>query len=113
MNPCGPYPEAVYPMKMILIALALTLFCASMSEAGPIGSACMSSSRGSAQPGLCGCIQQVADQTLPSADQRRAAQFFRDPDKAQQVRMSKTDDDNAFWQRYVSFGNAAAEVCQG
>ncbi|OIQ68289.1 hypothetical protein GALL_501190 [mine drainage metagenome] len=99
-------------MKMILFALALTFLCATFADAGPIGAACMDSARNSASSHLCGCIQQVADKILPSADQRRAASFFANPDKAQQVRMSKSSNDNAFWQRYVSFGDAAAQTCQ-
>ncbi|MBI1219761.1 MAG: hypothetical protein GC186_14560 [Rhodobacteraceae bacterium] len=100
-------------MKMILLAFVLTILCASLVEAGPIGSACLRSGNSNASPALCGCIQRVADLTLQRADQRRAAGFFQDPDKAQEVRMSKSDDDNAFWQRYSNFGTAAAANCGG
>ena len=81
--------------------------------AGPISSACNASSRSAATPSLCGCIQQVADQTLRSADQRRVATFFRDPDKAQVMRMSQKQSDDAFWERYVAFGQRAESSCQG
>lgn len=98
-------------MKIFFFAMVLTIICAGIAEAGPIKSACLDSNRGQSAPGLCGCIQQVADMTLQGADQRRAARFFANPDRAQQVRMSSTAADNAFWRRYVSFGDAAAQQC--
>lgn len=93
---------------------ALTLSCvASAAFAGPISSACMASNRNAANARLCSCIQQVADVTLEGADQRRAATFFRDPDKAQKVHMSTTHADDAFWDRYVTFGQQAEASCSG
>ncbi|TMV52565.1 hypothetical protein FGG78_39500 [Thioclava sp. BHET1] len=100
-------------MKALMIALALAPLGATVAAAGPIGSACNNSSRNGANPQICACIQQVADRTLDHADQRRAAGFFRDPQRAQDVRMSTTDSDNSFWQRYTSFGQAAASICAG
>jgi hypothetical protein len=100
-----------------LIALSLgagsLVLGAGTVQAGPIERACMKSDRRAASAALCGCIQNVADQTLRGADQRRAAKFFRDPDEAQQVRMSTRDADDAFWDRYVAFGNAARATCGG
>ena len=58
-----------------------------------------------------GCIQAVADRMLTRDDQRLAASFFKDPQRAQDVRMSKTDRDNLFWDRYERFGQAAAQNC--
>ncbi|MEO8241332.1 MAG: hypothetical protein ABI832_03415 [bacterium] len=89
------------------------IFVGSAVAAGPIGAACMQSHRSAASSALCSCIQQVADVTLPGADQRRAAAFFRDPDKAQQVRMSKSRNDDAFWARYTAFGQKAEAYCAG
>lgn len=80
-------------------------------EARNIEQACMNSGRSSANRSLCGCIQRVADQTLTSSDQRTAARFFKDPQKAQDMRMSKSDRDNAFWERYQNFGYTAGKVC--
>jgi hypothetical protein len=101
--------------KLILAGFAglLTMFVASEAMAGPIANACMQSNRRAANAALCGCIQQVADQTLRGADQRRAATFFRNPDKAQQVFLSKNRNDDAFWERYKSFGAAAEQSCAG
>ncbi len=79
--------------------------------AGPIESACNSSGRSAANRALCRCIQGAADATLTRSDQRRAARFFRDPDQAQQVRMSKSAADSAFWARYRAFGDMAEAYC--
>lgn len=78
--------------------------------AGPVDSACMRADR-KAAPGVCNCIQRVADQTLNRSDQRRAAEFFRNPDEAQEVRMSPTQADNDFWARYKSFVATAESYC--
>ncbi|WBU53852.1 hypothetical protein [Paracoccus sp. SCSIO 75233] len=99
-------------MNRILIAAAAIVMTAPLAVAGPIDSACVRSDRGARQPALCGCVQQVADQTLSRADQRRAARFFRDPQEAQVVRMSKRDADNAFWARYKRFAGTAEAYCR-
>ena len=95
-----------------LVALGLS-FVAQAAQAGPIRSACMQAGRTGANAGLCSCIQQVADVTLGGADQRRAAGFFRDPDKAQDVHMSKSRADDDFWKRYQTFGQQAEMACAG
>lgn len=98
-------------MNRLMIAAAAVALTAPFALAGPIDSACMGSDRGTGNRQTCGCIQQVADQTLSRADQRRAARFFRDADEAQKVRMSKSDADNAFWARYKNFASAAEAYC--
>lgn len=81
------------------------------AQAGAIDSACRGGQRaGSAA--LCGCIQQVANQTLSRADQRRAAGFFRDADRAHDARYSKTRADDAFWDRYQRFVSTAQRYCR-
>ena len=103
-------------MRHILIAAALgTLMLPAVpapAEAGPIQTACQRSDRAGATRPLCACIQQVADRHLNRRDQRQAARFFRDPDRAQQVRMSRTDRDRAFWQRYRAFTDSAQTLCR-
>ncbi|HEY0213317.1 MAG TPA: hypothetical protein VGC40_06990 [Paenirhodobacter sp.] len=99
-------------MKTYMIAAAsiwagLTL--ASAAQAGPVGNACMNARN--ATNAVCGCIDQVADQSLSRSDQRRAAGFFKDPDKAQQVRMSERQSDNDFWLRYKNFATTAEAYC--
>jgi hypothetical protein len=101
-------------MKKPLVLAASAIVLLSLAApvlAGPIESACLRSDRKQATRQLCSCIQQVADQTLQRSDQRKAAAFFRDPDRAQQVRMSDRDSDNAFWDRYRAFGDMAEVYC--
>lgn len=95
------------------LIVAMLPLSATMVAAGPIERACLNSDRRAANRQVCGCIQQVADMTLRGADQRRAARFFADPDSAQDVRMSKSDRDNEFWDRYKAFGAAAESQCAG
>jgi hypothetical protein len=94
-------------------ALALPLFASASFAGGPVENACLRSDRQAATRSLCGCIQQVADMTLRGADQRRAASFFKDPEKAQKVKMSKTNHDDEFWARYQAFGEQAEAFCAG
>ena len=96
----------------LMIAAAAVVLTTPLAVAGPVDSACMRSERAAGNGQLCGCIQQVADMTLSRADQRRAAKFFADADEAQQVRMSKSDSDNAFWARYKAFTGAAEAYCR-
>lgn len=98
-------------MKRAMIAAAAVVLTTPFAMAGPIDSACVKSDRGARNTALCGCVQQVANMTLSRADQRRAAGFFKDPHQAQEVRMSKTDADNAFWARYRNFVATAEAYC--
>ncbi|MFT4013334.1 MAG: hypothetical protein QM682_07990 [Paracoccus sp. (in: a-proteobacteria)] len=97
-------------LNRLMIAAAAVMLTSPLAVAGPIDSACMRSERAQSRQ-LCGCIQQVADQTLSRSDQRRAARFFADADAAQTVRMSKSDTDNAFWERYQNFATTAEAYC--
>ncbi|MDR5652104.1 hypothetical protein [Ruixingdingia sedimenti] len=99
--------------KLILAATLLAITAPVAVHAGAIENACIQSDRSRGNRALCGCIQQAADMTLRNADQRRAAGFFRDPHQAQEVRMSKSNADNEFWQRYRSFISAAEGMCAG
>lgn len=94
---------------------AVTFLLASFgtAHAGPIERACLQSDRDAANRAVCSCIQQVADQTLGGSDQRRAAKFFDDPDMANDVWLSKTRTDDAFWDRYKVFGSQAEAYCAG
>lgn len=96
---------------MMFRITAAFVVMASAAIAGPIEGACNQSDRKSANSATCDCIQQVADSTLSSADQRRAAKFFNNPDKAHQVWTSKSGGDDAFWDRYKNFGEAAKAYC--
>lgn len=101
-------------MKKFMLAAAILAATATVASArGPIESACLRSDRPQATRALCSCIQNVADMTLKSGDQRKAAAFFKDPHKAQEVRVSKKSSDNAFWARYRNFGTTAEAYCAG
>jgi cytochrome c556 len=102
-------------MKLPLIAatLAFAALTPAAALAGPIENACNRSDRQQASRALCRCIESVADRTLTSREQRRAARFFQNPDEAQTVRMSRTRADNEFWERYRAFGAEAERACAG
>jgi hypothetical protein len=102
-------------MKTITCAAAVAAFLPLLSGvafAGPIEKACMASDRGGNRA-LCGCIQQAADMTLSGGDQRRAAKFFKDPEAAHATWVSQSKSDDAFWDRYKSFGQTAEATCGG
>lgn len=92
-------------------ALAIPVLSPMTAEAGPIRNACLRTDKGNRS--VCSCIQQVADMTLRGADQRRAAKFFSDPDKAQDTFLSQRASDDAFWERYKAFGAQAEAYCAG
>lgn len=103
-------------LKPLVLAATAALFLplsVAPASAGPIQSACMRSDRDAANRALCSCIQQVADMTLRGADQRRAAKFFADPDKANETWLSQRASDDAFWERYKAFGQTAEAYCAG
>jgi hypothetical protein len=104
-------------MKQFLLTAALAAgfagAWATAASAGPIEGACMRSGRDAANRALCGCIQQVADMVLTGNDQRRAAKFFQNPDLAHKVWISQSAGDDAFWERYKSFGSMAEAYCAG
>lgn len=100
-------------MLAVGCAVLVTPLWLQVAEAGPMGKACMRSDRAAATRAMCNCIEKVADQTLRTADQRRAAKFFNDPDKAHEVWVSQSRSDDAFWERYLRFGTAAEQHCAG
>ena len=97
-------------MRYIIFSICLAVIALPVAtapvEAAAIKKACMASDR-KANPRLCACIQSAADRTLTRKDQRLAASFFRDPDRAQEVRQSDRRSDEVFWKRYRTFGETA------
>lgn len=79
---------------------------------GPINSACMGSDRKARSRALCGCIQAVADKTLNRGQQRIAISFYKDPQKAQDIRQSDRSSDEEFWDAYRNYGETAERVCR-
>jgi hypothetical protein len=53
----------------------------------------------------------VADQTLSSSEQRRAATFFEDPQRAQDFRTRDDAASEAAWRRYRDFADRARSRC--
>jgi len=97
--------------QAMMVAAALALSGCGGGLPGEIGGACMSGGRDAANRTLCSCIQGVAAQTLSAADQRRAADFFADPQEAQDVKASRSPADDAFWDRYQAFVGRANAQC--
>jgi hypothetical protein len=89
------------PLRATLVAVFLSM-TPGIAAAGPIERACMGSDRSAGNRALCGCIQQAADMTLQSRDQRRAAAWI-----------SQSASDDAFWERYKAFGSTAETYCAG
>ena len=83
-----------------------------LAQAGAINRACLKSERKNITPELCRCIDSVASRTLSRPDRRLAAKFFRDPDRAQEIRRSDRPQDDAFWERYEMFSKRVASTCQ-
>jgi len=79
---------------------------------GPISQACMASDRKARSRQLCGCIQAVADTTLSGNQQRRAATFYSDPQKAQDVKMSDRESNEKFWDDYKAYSKRAQQTCR-
>lgn len=94
-------------------ALVIAALLSGAALAGPIERACNKSDRKAANRALCNCIQQAADSTLSNRDQRRAVGFFKNPEKAHKVWMSKTRADDEFWDRYKAFSAQAEMMCGG
>ena len=98
-------------LAMSCSALLIASLMAGAAFAGPIERACNKSDRKAANRVLCDCIQRAADSTLSNRDQRRAVGFFKNPEKAHKIWMSKTRGDDAFWDRYKAFGSTAEAMC--
>lgn len=103
-------------MRYLLIvgALCAAAACGGGAPAvtGDMSQACMAADRRAASPALCSCVQQVANQSLSSRDQNRAAAFFANPQLAQDTRQSDSFSDERFWDRYRAFTDLASEICR-
>lgn len=100
---------------LILGAMASAVACgggAGGGASGDISRACLEADRSAASPALCGCVQQVANQSLSGSEQARAATFFADPQLAQDTRQSDNWSDERFWTRYRAFADLATEICR-
>jgi hypothetical protein len=80
-------------------------------SANPIERACVQSDRAEATRSLCNCIGGAAEMTLSQSDMREGARFFSDPARAQEVQLSDTRRDDAFWSRWQGFAETAEALC--
>ncbi len=107
--------------SVILSALVVLTACSGGRDRGNSGSmrgatgdisrACLIADRSAATPGLCGCVQQVANTELSSRDRSRVAGFFVNPETANETRISNSSADDAFWDRYRAFTRSAQRQC--
>jgi hypothetical protein len=97
-------------MKLWILAVCLAVL-PTLTLAGPIERACLQSDRAGASRALCTCIQGVADTSLRPNEQRRGAQFFSDPQRAQDTRQSNRASDERLWQRWRAFASLAEQRC--
>ncbi len=100
-------------MKRIAFIGVFLVSFAGAAQASAIKSACLGSDRSGGNYALCGCIQDAANRTLTSRDQRLAATFFGEPHRAQEIRQSDRRSDERFWERYRNFGTTAETFCRG
>lgn len=95
-----------------LMAASLLIYAVpTPAEAGPMSSACLKSDRKAKSRKLCRCMQSVANKELSRRDQKLAASFFKDPQKAQDIRQSDKRSHEQFWKRYKAFGATFASSC--
>lgn len=78
---------------------------------GDISRACLAADRSAANPRVCACVQSVANRELSSRDRARVASFFRDPELANDTKISTSSANDAFWDRYRAFISAARSSC--
>lgn len=90
--------------------LAVFLAAPTATFANPIERACLASDR-SVPRALCACIGAVAGDLLTGAQMREGAQWFDDPQRAQDVRQSDRARDEQMWQAWRTFSTAAEQRC--
>lgn len=99
-------------LSVCVVAIAAGAGMTLPASANPIERACLQSDRPSVTRGLCSCIGAAADRTLSRSQMRNGARFFRDPQRAQEVRMSDRRSDEALWQAWRNFTETAEALCR-
>jgi hypothetical protein len=94
-----------------IYAVVLSLAAPAQAGLGALDRACRKSNRPSATPEMCRCIQRVANDSLTRSERRKAAKFFKDPQRAQNMRQSDRSSDKIMWKKYKVFGQRAREIC--
>mgnify|MGYP000173892477 CR=1 FL=1 len=101
-----------HSLNLPVLALAVAGALAPLSAtANPIERACLQSGRSAASSTLCACIGAAADLTLTGRQMRDGSRFFRDPQRAQDVRQSDRRSDEDLWRAWNSFGQTAEAMC--
>lgn len=95
-----------------LLAIVAILGSCGSRVSGVIAESCVESDRRAANARLCSCIQQVANRTLNGSDQRLAATFFENSERANDVKIDDSRSADAFWTRYRAFTRAAERSCR-
>jgi hypothetical protein len=96
----------------VLSAISVAVVFGPLSvSANPIEQACVRSDRPGVSNELCRCIGGAADMTLTQSDMREGARFFRDPGRAQEIQLSDTRRNDAFWSRWQRFAETAEQLC--
>lgn len=98
-------------MRKFSVLILLAIVIAPEVSAQSIERACLRSDRAAKSRALCGCIQQAANLMLSASDQKLAATFYRDPEKAQDVRQSRNRTHARFWDRYKDYAATASKYC--
>lgn len=99
-------------MKTIVLVAGVWAGLSGAASAQAIEHACLRSDREAKSRQLCGCIQQAANLTLAGPDQKLAASFYKDPQKAQDIRQSNNRSHERFWDRYKDYAETASTFCQ-
>ncbi|MEE9429200.1 MAG: hypothetical protein V3V25_13740 [Paracoccaceae bacterium] len=98
-------------MRLITISLTVVIGLSGPVNAQSIEKACLRSDRQTKSRKLCGCIQEAANLTLSTKDQKLAATFYTDPQKAQDLRQSNSRSHERFWDRYKDYAEVARTFC--
>lgn len=103
--------------KLVLAMLSIAMLSSVVPSSafaglGVIDRACRKSDRSASSPQLCSCIQKVANSSLNMVERRKVAKWFKNPKKAEKVRMSDRASDEALWQKYKAFGAQATKSCK-
>ena len=97
---------------MILTALVAVGSCGPRVS-GEVGKACLAADRKAANAQLCSCVQAAANVHLNGSDQKIAASFFAEPEKANDMKIATSRSADAFWDRYKAFSQTAQRSCRG
>lgn len=111
----GENPEPVMKpvLSTILMVSALILVLpAAPAAAGAVEKACISTKNKSATYRRCACIENAAKSTLTFSERRKAAKIIRKPELSDELKLSKSAGDKAFWKVYARFAKRAEGQCR-